>query len=100
MFKLIALIKGNGFSSISCENEILIGAYSCPIISNSATQLVCRIGFYSGLIAGVNYNVDVNIKNSGIAMKSSVYFFNFIPIIHSITPNIGNSQYCLDKSLN
>ncbi len=82
-------ITGAGFSTTACENEVLIGSYSCPITSSSATQIVCQIGSNSGLIPGIKYGIEVQIKNSGNSIQNSWYAFNFIPKITSITPNIG-----------
>ena len=81
---------GASFSNTACENQILIGDYSCPITSSSSTQLVCQIGTNSGLVPSVDYSIKVLLKNYGYAINSNSYSFNFIPQINSITPNIGN----------
>ena len=70
-------------------NQVLIGSYSCPVTSSTPTQIICKIGFNSGLIAGLNYSVDVLVGNYGFAIRNTTYLFQFLPILTSITPNIG-----------
>jgi hypothetical protein len=82
-------MTGSGFSSSGCQNIVLIGDYSCPIISSSSTQLVCQIGSNSGLIPSIKYKVQIQIKNTGNALQNDWYSFSLIPKITSITPNIG-----------
>lgn len=81
--------KGTGFSNASCENQILIGSYSCPLVSSNVTHLICQIDDNSGLVAGVSYLIEVLTKNSGYANKSQIYEFKFLPKVISITPDIG-----------
>ena len=59
-------------------------------MSNSATQIVCQLGANSGLVAGVKYSIEVQIRNSGKALQNNVFTFNFVPKITSITPNTGS----------
>lgn len=80
---------GTGFSTNACENSVLIGTYSCPITSSSATQIVCKIGSNSGLVAGITYGIEVQIKNSGNALQSNVFTFNFIPLVTAVSPSTG-----------
>ena len=68
----------------------MIGSYSCPITSNTATQIVCQLGTNSGLIAGIQYSVEVQIKNLGNALQTNAIKFNFLPKITSVSPNTGS----------
>jgi hypothetical protein len=70
-------------------NQVLIGNYFCPVISSTTTQIICKIGFNSGLTSGSIYYVDVRIRNFGFAIKNTTYLFQFLPIITLITPNTG-----------
>jgi hypothetical protein len=65
-FNTVITINGTGFSSNQCENEIYIGGINCPISTSSNNQLTCVLGSKSGLLANINYPVEVLVKNRGI----------------------------------
>ena len=44
-------------------------------------------------MAGVIYTIQIQTANIGNAIKNSAYLYNFIPLITSITPNIGKITY-------
>ena len=97
LFYCFILFLGTGFSNTACENQILIGTYSCPIISSTSTELVCQISTNSGLLAGVSYSIQIQIANIGNAIHKNINSFKFIPSITSITPNIGINIFYLVK---
>jgi hypothetical protein len=43
----------------------MLGNYECPVISSTAINSVCQIGYNSGLIPGVNYQVKYRMNNFG-----------------------------------
>ena len=86
------LIIGQGFGNNTCQNQVLIGSYSCPIISSNSTQIVCQIGPNSGLVTGTYYLIDARIHNTGIAIKGDLYTFQLMPSVTLISPNIG--KFC------
>ena len=61
----------------------------CPVISSNKTQLICQIADNSGLIGGSVYPINVQIKNTGYAIKRDLFTLTFISSITSITPNMG-----------
>lgn len=84
-------ISGSGFSSINCENEVLIGGVPCPLDSSTSTQLVCTLGRGSGLKANIPHSVQVKVKNFGFAQKNqSELHVKFIPKIVSFSPAKGS----------
>ena len=59
-------MKGYGLNNFSyCQNEIFIGNYLCPVVSNASNYTVCQIGYNSGLIPGMKYQIKYDIKNLG-----------------------------------
>ena len=74
---------------MDCGNQVLIGNYSCPIISSSSEKIICQIETNSGLIPGDDYKFELRVENYGNALQDSWYTFRFIPAIISITPDIG-----------
>lgn len=89
-FNSTITVTGTGFSATTCENKILIGGHKCPLTSSSTTQLVCIIGDDSGLLPNYPYQIEVNVKNIGFAVPSSVFTVQFSPVITSISPVIGS----------
>ena len=61
----------------------------CPVISSNKTQLICQIADNSGLIGGSVYPINVQIKNTGYAIKRDLFTLTFISSITSISPNMG-----------
>ena len=85
----VLTINGNGFSANSCENEIFIGTYKCPVTSSSTTEINCTIGYGSGLEPNKAYKIEVRQKNVGNAIQNNLYEFKLLPQISSIIPSIG-----------
>jgi hypothetical protein len=84
-------ITGTGFSSNSCENQILIGSYLCPLTSSSTTQLSCVIGPNSGLDPSLAYSIEVLVKNIGLALKKDNFQINYFAKVTSLLPIIGST---------
>ncbi len=84
------LIKGTGFSTIDCENQVYVGGVLCPLVSSSTTQLVCELPQNcSSLQADQPYTVDVLVKNIGFSTYTSPFKVKFSKIVTSISPTIG-----------
>ena len=88
-------ITGRGFSSISCENEVLVGGVLCPVISSTNQSLVCNLGLNSGLLPNIDYLFEVYIKNLGFALHKSLFRIKFQSIITSFLPSNGTFIFVL-----
>ena len=90
-YDTLVTIQGVNFAVNECENEIKIGkTATCKIISNSDTNITCKIGRNSSLIPNKLYPIELVVKNKGYALPNAVYYVKFIPVIISITPNQGS----------
>jgi len=85
-------LKGTGFSSNQCENEVYINKQSCATQSSSTTQITCKLGVNSGLIPNVAYPIEILVKNQGFAVQNSFYKINFLPSITSLSTNQGSVE--------
>ncbi|CAF4613132.1 unnamed protein product, partial [Rotaria socialis] len=84
-------ITGTGFSTIACENNILIGSsYNCPITSVSSTQLQCQIGVGSLLNAKTSQILQVTRDRQGYLNMDGRLSFLFQASISNISPNFGS----------
>lgn len=86
------IIKGSNFSTIECENKVIIGEEECPIFSSSATQIECQLNANSTLEPNVQYSIEVLIKNIGYALQNNAFSIKFSPVILTITQNVGSLQ--------
>jgi hypothetical protein len=87
---MFVIITGTGFSTVVCENDVLIGSsYSCPIINATSTQIICQIGAGSLLNAANNQSVQVNRDRQGYLINNGLLQFQFNPSISSISPALG-----------
>ena len=84
-------ITGTSFSTAQCQNEVSVGPASCSIQSSSATQIVCKLGANSQLKAGLDYMLQVRVKNVGYALPSREFKIKFLPMVSSVTPTKGST---------
>ncbi|CAF1300760.1 unnamed protein product, partial [Adineta ricciae] len=84
-------ITGTGFSSTPCENIVQIGSnYSCPIISSTSTQIICRIGNGSSLNGKTEQSIQVSRDRQGYLINNGLLQFQFKAIINQISPTQGS----------
>lgn len=84
-------IIGTGFSNVICENRVLIGDARCQIISASTTEITCRVGLNSGLVANTVYPVQLAVNNYGFAVKDTLFTVRFFPRVTNFTPTVGST---------
>ncbi|CAF0745209.1 unnamed protein product [Adineta steineri] len=85
-------VTGTGFSSTSCENEILIGTYQCPISSATSTQLTCQIGPNSFLNAKSDQSFNVGQVRQGFFSNDGLLEFQFLAQITGVSPTQGSTS--------
>ena len=88
-------IQGSQFSATACENEIRINNILCATVSSSTTQITCKMGLNSGLVANTPYAIELLVKNVGYALQNDYYQINFLPSIISISKTQGTFKYTL-----
>lgn len=59
-------------------------------MSSSATEVTCKLGLNSGLVANNFYSIELLIKNKGYALQNNYYQVKFLPVITSITSTEGS----------
>ncbi|CAF0819146.1 unnamed protein product [Rotaria sp. Silwood1] len=85
-------ITGTGFSTVTCENIVLIGSsYQCPILNVSTTQIVCQIGSNSLLNAKSIENLNVIRDRQGFLSNDGLIQFQFQPKITNVSPLQGST---------
>ncbi|XP_070541075.1 fibrocystin-L-like [Ptychodera flava] len=82
-------IKGHGFSTTNCENEVTIDGHPCDVQSSSQDELTCTIDTEDALTVGEKHLLRVNVKNRGYALNSEGVF-TMAPSIDSIWPTTGS----------
>ena len=90
-------ISGQGFSTISTMNTIVIGDnYTCSITNASETSISCLLDPSSMLPINKPLSVEVNIQDVGNALIAINTVENrsmtFHPIVANFTPKIGSFQ--------
>ncbi|XP_035686784.1 fibrocystin-L-like [Branchiostoma floridae] len=90
-------IQGTGFSTSTCENEVLIGGYSCDVTSVSSNSITCTVNPGSDMPVGTYLPVSVNIKNRGYARMATPggeksRMFALIPKVMSVSPEQGSTE--------
>lgn len=83
-------IKGSGFGSIGCENQVLINDIICSIISSTTTELQCKLDDNSGLEPNKVYQFGVLVKNFGYALQNGTFTVKFLAIVTSLSTEIGS----------
>jgi hypothetical protein len=89
-FDTTITIQGSGFSSIPCENHVLINRKECRIVTSSASQIECKLGANSLLEPNKFYDIEVLVDNIGFALQDKIYQIEFKPVITSVSPLIGS----------
>lgn len=85
------MIKGNGFGTSACDNDVQIGtSYHCSIISTTATQIRCQIGNGSLLNGKGSERIHVTRSSQGYMITNSQLKFLLQASISSISPNYGS----------
>ncbi|XP_067950539.1 fibrocystin-L-like [Watersipora subatra] len=89
-------IDGKGFSTTACENEVMIGDYTC-VVSQQRTwqqlvsQLVCAPDVSEEPDVGVSFPIKVKVNNRGYALMADfVPAFAILPSLTSVTPRTGS----------
>ncbi|XP_078698697.1 fibrocystin-L-like isoform X2 [Branchiostoma floridae x Branchiostoma belcheri] len=90
-------IQGTGFGTSTCENEVLIGGYSCNVTSSTSNNITCVVNPGSNMPVGTFLPVSVNIKNRGYARMAipggeKSRMFALMPKITSIFPEQGSVE--------
>lgn len=90
-------ITGTGFSTISCENRVLIGSsYECQIENVTSNQIICTIQSNSTLSAATAQEVQVERVLQGFLSRNGLIRFQFQAKVMSITPTLGKIQQPVD----
>eukprot|EP00058_Branchiostoma_floridae_P026715 XP_002612206.1 hypothetical protein BRAFLDRAFT_108902 [Branchiostoma floridae] len=90
-------IQGTGFSTTTCENEVLIGGYSCDVTSATSNSITCTVNPGSDMPVGTYLPVSVNIKNRGYARMATPggeksRMFALLPKVMSVSPEQGSTE--------
>ncbi|XP_035685638.1 fibrocystin-L-like [Branchiostoma floridae] len=90
-------IQGTGFSTNACENEVLIGAYSCDVTSSTSNSITCQVNPLDNMPVGSFHPVSVNIKNRGYARMATPEgeesrMFALLPEVTSVSPEQGSTE--------
>ncbi|XP_051791551.1 fibrocystin-L-like [Erpetoichthys calabaricus] len=88
-------IKGTGFSSSTCANEVTIGGHPCEVISSTSTEINCYVNPEDILPVGFAELVSVTVNNRGNAISTIVNEFDrrfvLLPTVDSISPSAGST---------
>ncbi|KAG9339164.1 hypothetical protein JZ751_024022 [Albula glossodonta] len=86
-------IEGFGFSNTTCANEVTVGGSTCHVINSTSDKISCHLWQDNGLEAGVAHLVSVRVNNFGKAINIATNEFHrrfvVLPVVDSVTPNIG-----------
>lgn len=87
------IITGTGFSTILCENHVIIGSsYDCPITNASTTEIVCEIASNSLLNPISIQDIGVVRDLQGYLSNNGLIQFQFQASISSISPT--KREFC------
>ncbi|XP_013413864.1 fibrocystin-L-like [Lingula anatina] len=88
------VIQGRGFSDEACENEVMIGQYSCHVTFSNESVITCRLANGQEFPPGTRTPFTVNIANRGSALlkmrEIDARTFKMCPRIDNISPTNGS----------
>ncbi|XP_028646739.2 fibrocystin-L-like [Erpetoichthys calabaricus] len=88
-------IKGTGFSSSACANEVTVGGHPCEVINSTFTEINCYVNPEDILPVGFAELVSVTVNNRGNAISTIVNEFDrrfvLLPTVDSISPSAGST---------
>ncbi|XP_066271168.1 fibrocystin-L-like [Branchiostoma lanceolatum] len=84
-------LQGTGFSSIACENEVMIGDHQCEIETASPDTLTCRVATGDNMPVGVALAVSTNVKNLGGSLMAGNIFV-LLSAVMSVSPQQGSTE--------
>uniref|UniRef100_A0AAR2IPV4 Polycystic kidney and hepatic disease 1 (autosomal recessive)-like 1 n=1 Tax=Pygocentrus nattereri TaxID=42514 RepID=A0AAR2IPV4_PYGNA len=90
------VLRGSGFSNISCANEVTVGNASCRVTNSTSTEITCLLSSDSGAPVLVPLPVRVRVNNLGAAMLTMPSELSrrvvILPVVDSISPSAGSTS--------
>jgi len=91
----VVTITGTGFSTIDCQNEVMMGSNPCTVASSTATEITCNVAPVDDALVGTFEQISVRVKNIGYGLSTAPggrsSLFLLLPNIASVTPSSGST---------
>lgn len=88
-------LRGSGFSTTLCQNEVTIGGKVCNVTSATNDTITCLINTENNLAIGVVLPVEMRVNNIGSALitEPTQLERNFIlfPYVDNVNPSSGST---------
>ncbi|XP_052805044.1 fibrocystin-L-like isoform X2 [Mya arenaria] len=87
-------ISGEGFSSTSCQNDVIFGGYACDVTYSTSSQIKCTLSKDREPELAVFHQIDLKVSNRGKSLTTIMSEvergFALLPNIEGISPSSGS----------
>jgi len=86
-------VSGSGLDMTGTDVNVTVGSdgVECALVSRSDSEIVCRLGKGSGLMAGVEHDVRVLVRNVGYALQTERLTVRFVPRLTGLSGRVGST---------